>query len=202
MFLNKINTNLKSSPVANLLKSSGFHSPTIALVSQRVKYLPAMWETWVQSLGWKDPLEKGKAAHYNILACRIPWTIQSMWSQRVGHNWVTSLHFTVALAVPLHLDLKPFLPPGLWVAQLSVQSCLTSVSSPVSPAKTSRGLRWLLLIEQCLMNGEVMSVEGCQASWDHSACWPIPMTLLVQIVKTIMFLSFPRAAWWIYFWHR
>ena len=166
-----------------------------------------MSKTWVRSLGWEDPLEKEMATHSRILAWWIPWTeepggLPSTGSQRVGHNWVTSLHFTVALAVPLHLDLKPFLPPGLWVAQLSVQSCLTSVSSPVSPAKTSRGLRWLLLIEQCLMNGEVMSVEGCQASWDHSACWPIPMTLLVQIVKTIMFLSFPRAAWWIYFWHR
>ena len=68
MFLNKINTNLKSSPVANLLKSSGFHSPTIALVSQRVKYLPAMWETWVQSLGWEDPLKKEIPTHSNILA--------------------------------------------------------------------------------------------------------------------------------------
>ena len=37
-----------------------------------------MWETWVQSLGWEDPLEKGKATHSSILAWRIPWT-QSMW---------------------------------------------------------------------------------------------------------------------------
>ena len=35
---------------------------------------PAMWETWVRSLGWEDPLEKGKATHPSILACRIPWT--------------------------------------------------------------------------------------------------------------------------------
>ena len=94
---------------------------------------------------------------------------------------------------------KAIFPPGLWVAELSVQSCLTSVSSPVSlvsPVNTSRGLWWLPLIRQCLMNREVLCVEGCQASWDHSACWPIPMAPLVQIVKTIMFLSFPRAAWW------
>ena len=51
-----------------------------------VKNLPAMWETWVQSLGWKDPLEKGKATHSSILAWRIPWTIQSMELQRVGHD--------------------------------------------------------------------------------------------------------------------
>ena len=48
-----------------------------------------MQETWVWSLGWEDPLEKGKAAHSSILAWRIPWTVQSMRSQRVGHNWVT-----------------------------------------------------------------------------------------------------------------
>ena len=45
------------------------------LVAQVVKNLPAMQETWVQSLGWEDPLEKGKATHSNILAWRIPWTV-------------------------------------------------------------------------------------------------------------------------------
>ena len=46
-----------------------------SLVAQLVKNLPAMCETWVQSLGWEDPLEKGKAIHSRILAWRIPWTI-------------------------------------------------------------------------------------------------------------------------------
>ena len=45
------------------------------LVAQLVKNLPAMWETWVRSLGWEDPLEKGKATHSSILAWRIPWTV-------------------------------------------------------------------------------------------------------------------------------
>ena len=39
-----------------------------------LKNLPAMWETWVQSLGWEDPLEKGMTTHSSILAWRIPWT--------------------------------------------------------------------------------------------------------------------------------
>jgi len=52
-----------------------------SLVAQLVKNLSAMRETWVQSLGWEDPLEKGKA----ILAWIIPWT-KSMGSQRVGHD--------------------------------------------------------------------------------------------------------------------
>ena len=46
-----------------------------ALVAQLVKNPPAMWDTWVLSLGWKDPLEKGKATHSSILAWRIPWNI-------------------------------------------------------------------------------------------------------------------------------
>ena len=46
-----------------------------SLVAQLVKNLPVMWETWVQSLDWEDPLEKGKATHSSILAWRIPWTI-------------------------------------------------------------------------------------------------------------------------------
>ena len=46
-----------------------------SLMAQLVKNLPAMRKTWVQSLGWEDPLEKGKATHPNTLAWRIPWTV-------------------------------------------------------------------------------------------------------------------------------
>ena len=46
-----------------------------SLVAERLKHLPAMWETWVRSLGWEDPLEKGKATHSSILAWRIPWAV-------------------------------------------------------------------------------------------------------------------------------
>ena len=56
-----------------------------------VKNLPGMQETWVQSLAWEEPLEKGKAAHSTILVWRIPWTeepggLQSMGSQRIRHD--------------------------------------------------------------------------------------------------------------------
>ena len=51
-----------------------------------VKNLPPMRQTWVRSLGWEDPLEKGKATHSSILASRIPWTVYSMESQRVRHG--------------------------------------------------------------------------------------------------------------------
>ena len=60
-------------------------------VAQKVKNLPAIQETWVRSLGQKDPLEKGVVTHSRILAWRIPWTkepggLQSMGSQRVRHD--------------------------------------------------------------------------------------------------------------------
>ena len=51
-----------------------------SLVAQLIKNPLAMWETWVLSLGWEDPLEKGKATHFSILAWRIPWTVQSTGS--------------------------------------------------------------------------------------------------------------------------
>ena len=60
-----------------------------SLVAQLVKNPLAMRETWVWSLGWEDPLEKGMATHSSILAWSIPWTIWSMGSQRVRHDWVT-----------------------------------------------------------------------------------------------------------------
>ena len=60
-------------------------------MAQTVKNLPAMQENQVQSLGWEDPLEKGMATHCSILVWRMSWTeepgrLQSMGSQRVGHN--------------------------------------------------------------------------------------------------------------------
>ena len=62
-----------------------------SLMAQRLKCLPTMRETWVRSLGREDPLEKEMATHSSTLAWKIPWTekpgrLQSMGSQRVGHN--------------------------------------------------------------------------------------------------------------------
>ena len=82
-----------------------------------VKRLPTMWETWVQSLGWEDPLEKEIAIHSRILAWKIPWTeeparLQSMASQRVGRlsdftsltvedfSWVLNYISTISIRYP------------------------------------------------------------------------------------------------------
>ena len=66
-------------------------APESSLVAHMVKSLPAVWETWVQSLGQEDPLEEEMATHSSILAWKIPWTeepgrLQSMGSKRVGHD--------------------------------------------------------------------------------------------------------------------
>ena len=70
-------------------------SPALA---QTVKNLPSMCETWVWSLGWEDPLEKGMATQSSIPAWRIPWAeepsrLQSTGLQRVGHDWVTKHNY-------------------------------------------------------------------------------------------------------------
>ena len=69
-----------------------------SLVDQTVKRLSTMWETRVWSLGLEDPLEKEMAIYSSTIAWKIPWTeepggLQSMGSQRIGHDWVTSLDF-------------------------------------------------------------------------------------------------------------
>ena len=79
-----------------LLFFPAFIPPRASLVAQRLKRLPPMWETWVQSLGREEALEKEMVTHSSIFAWRIPWTekpgrLQSMGSQRVGHDWATSL---------------------------------------------------------------------------------------------------------------
>ena len=69
-----------------------------SLVAQTVKNLPAMQETWVQSLGWEVPLEKGMATHSSILGWRIPWTVYmagcSPWSRKESDmtEWQTHTH--------------------------------------------------------------------------------------------------------------
>ena len=74
-----------------------------SLVAQRLKRLPEMPETRVQSLGWEDPLEKEMATHSSTLAWRIPWReepgrLQSMGLQRVGHDGATSLSLSFMLS--------------------------------------------------------------------------------------------------------
>ena len=99
-----------------------------SLVAQMIKNLPAMLETWVQSLGWEDPLEKGTATNSSILAWRVPWTensgeLQSMGSQRVRHDWTT---FTFALFLFYNFAFRELYYRAVYVSfsHLKMQQCL------------------------------------------------------------------------------
>ena len=100
-----------------------------SLVAQLVKNLPAVWETWVQPLGWEDPLEKGKATHSCILAWRIPWT--------VGHQAPPSMGFSrqeywSGLPFPSPGDLPD---PGIEPGSPALQADALTSEPPGKPNK-------------------------------------------------------------------
>ena len=89
------------------------------VVAQTVKRLPAVRETQVRSLGWEDPLEKEMPTHSRTLAWKIPWTeepgrLQSMGSQRLGHDWATHTHTHI-------IALQCCVPPGVEPASAALQ---------------------------------------------------------------------------------
>ena len=100
-----------------------------------IKNLPAMQETWVQSLHWEDTLEKGKGAHSSILAWRIPGTIQFLGSQRVRHDWVTFTKLLTPIKTYNPQTLVPLLP-----SEMANTRCIECVSSLNKPSFT---LLWL-----------------------------------------------------------
>ena len=91
-----------------------------------LKNPPAMWETWVWPLGWEDSLEKGMATHSSILAWRIPWTVWSMGSQRLRHDWATftftfffkSLQSCQTLCDPMYCNLQGSSVHGILQARI------------------------------------------------------------------------------------
>ena len=94
-----------------------------SLVAQTVKHLSTMRETWVQSLGQEDPLEKEMAIHSSTIAWKVPWTeepgrVKSMGSQRVRHDWATSLSFPLAYAAESLLKMLPKVPNSLLIQTL------------------------------------------------------------------------------------
>ena len=120
-----------------------------------------MQETWDQSLGQEDPLEKGMATHSSIHAWRIPWIeepggLQPMGSQRVRHDWKT---FTFHLHK--HLITQLFLL-GLWPA-----SCVAQILSPYQATAILNNCHWLFLINA---SGEkTVSIETVRSNKTSSA---------------------------------
>ena len=109
-------------------------------VTQRVKSLPGMRETWVWSLGWEDPLEKKMATHSSILAWKIPRMenpkdggLQFIGLQRVGHDWATSLSFfpffkkIIRYCFFIELCFRWWMFPCVWATSSSSQPILLSI---------------------------------------------------------------------------
>ena len=111
------------------------------LVAQMVKNLPAMQETQVWSLGWEEPLEKGRATHFSTLTWKIPWTeepggLQSMGLQRVGHHWTTTTTIIHILAGPGEFHGKMYEMPSTGLGHSGLLEIL--VALPVFTAWHSR----------------------------------------------------------------
>ena len=104
-----------------------------SLVAQRLKRLPSVRDTWVQSLGQEEPLEKEMATHSSILAWRIQWTeepgrLQSRGLQRAGHDWATSLS-----GLPVHHHLPELTQTHVHRVSDAIQPS-HPLSSPSPPA--------------------------------------------------------------------
>ena len=117
-----------------------------------------MRETWVWSLGREDPLEKEMATHSSILAWRIPWTeepdgLQSTVSQRVGHDWATSLHaffhgFSSSHVWMWELDCEESWGPKNWcfwtvVLEKTLESFLDS--KKIQPVHPKENQSWIFI---------------------------------------------------------
>ena len=173
-----------------------------SLVAQRLKCLPLMRETWVGSLGQEDPLEKEMATHSSILAWRIPWTeepggLQSMGSQRVGHDWATSLSTLTFLQVKKGTVIEQYATvcgAGTWNPGLSASwICVLSTTLPL----LHMTLAWLastLAIYSPEVTDELL-LTNVGSTFQYPS-WPLfSMTLCYSVAKsTQLFVTLWTAA--------
>ena len=124
-----------------------------SLVAQLVKNPPAMRETWVWSLGWEDPLEKGKAAHSSVLAWRIPWTGITLGYKELDTTEWLSFHFTcrfclflgvLDILIILHMSLMCYSMFSILVF-LDASDCVFSLDLPSLSIVLSSAISSLLL---------------------------------------------------------
>ena len=104
----------------NTSEPSTCHERWVSMVTQMVKNLPAMQETWVQSLGQEDPLEKGMVTHSSILAYRISWTEKPGGLQPMGSQSDTTEQLTVLLSLKTLCQL-------LWIYKYKIKTCPWSI---------------------------------------------------------------------------
>ena len=126
-----------------------------------VKHLPVMRKTWVWSLGREDPLRKDMATHFSTLAWKIPWTeeprrLQSMGSQRVGHDWATTLtYFTYTKGILLNLCLNRRALREWHVSRYFITIFLEYITGPLNTPYTSNNWMNEFLVREygkCIMS--------------------------------------------------
>ena len=152
-----------------------------SLVAQLVRNLPAVQETQVWSLGREDPLEKGVATHSDTLAWRIPWTeepggLQSMGSQRVGHNCATNFCFQFS---SVHLLSHVWLFATPWIA-----ACQASLS-----ITNSRSLVILMFIESVMPSNHLILYRPESVMPSNHLILYRPLLLLPLIFPSIRVFS-------------
>ena len=156
-----------------------------SLVAQTVKRLSTMQQTWVRSLGREDPLQKEMASHSSTIAWKIPWTeepdrLQSMGSQRVGHDWATSLSCSrYPVWDSLHfLDLGgsfPFLS--------TLQKFSTMISSNIFSSTFSSSQAPMIQMLICLMlSQKPLRLSSFLFILFSLLCWA---SLIAQLVKNL-----------------
>ena len=145
-----------------------------------------MWKTWVRSLGREDPPEKEMATHSSTLAWRIPWReepggLQSMASQRVGHDWALSLHSPIMATVN---NLRGF--PGGSAVKASAWNVGDPGSIPGS-GRFTRGRKWqptpILLPGES--HGRLQSMGSQRVGHD----WETSLTLRILFIQKSLFYS-------------
>ena len=155
------------------------------VVAQTVKDLPAMWETWVQSLVWEDPLEKGMATHSSVLTWRLPWVKepgrQSMRLQRVRHDWGTQ-HSTLNVKRVNFMIYILFLNfNACQVLEFSNYVQIPSILFSYIYINVAKKLIWIPLYERCgVLHFKVYSFR-------YSCClWPFLSVSLFSFVSLIL----------------
>ena len=166
-----------------------------------------MRETWVQSLGWEDPLEKGTATHSGIPAWRIPWTVQSTGSQSVGHDWATCTKYLIPVKGKSRCTARclteVFLQPCSLKCGPQTHSCITG-SFPNTTSWVPPKTPWIRICLITRSRGDLCTVKldkhsynqyvawGCNGMWDGGQYEAMAMWLIEVCREAFRALSGQR----------